>query len=140
MSWSLVGVKRLTLSLPRSHYVILLTVSRMICLCYEILIGHQLPISLLIFSLHSSQVWLILYWYCKENFCLGHSKELKDFVTSKLHRDNTLFIKHVNWSILISSFPDMDLLITSESRKVAISYKFSGIAGATIIMSLQMKN
>ena len=48
-------------------------------------------------------------------------------MTSELHRDNTLFIIHVNWSILISSFPDMDMLITSESRKVAISYKFSGM-------------
>ena len=61
-------------------------------------------------------------------------------MTSELHRDNMLFIKHVNWSVFISSFPDMDMLITSESRKFAISYKFSGIAGATIIMSVQMKN
>ena len=61
-------------------------------------------------------------------------------MTSELHRDNTLFIIHVNWSILISSFPDKDMLITSESRKVAISCKFSGIAGATIILSLRMKN
>lgn len=61
-------------------------------------------------------------------------------MTSELHRDNTLFIKHVNWSILISSFLDMDMLITSESRKVAISYKFSRIVGVTIILSLQMKN
>lgn len=61
-------------------------------------------------------------------------------MTSEFHRDNTLFIKHVNWSILISSFLDMDMLITSESRKVAISYKFSGIVGVTIILSLQMKN
>ena len=25
------------------------------------------------FSLFSSLIWLILYWYCKEKFCLGHS-------------------------------------------------------------------
>ena len=61
-------------------------------------------------------------------------------MTSELHRDNTLFIKHVNWSFLISSFLDMDMLITSKSRKVSISCKFSGIAGTTIILSLQMKN
>ena len=29
------------------------------------------------FSLFSSLSWLILYWYCKEKFCLGHSRELK---------------------------------------------------------------
>ena len=28
-----------------------------------------------IFSLFSSLVCLILYWYCKEKFCLGHSRE-----------------------------------------------------------------
>ena len=31
----------------------------------------------LYFSLFSSPVWLILYGYCKEKFCLGHSWELK---------------------------------------------------------------
>ena len=29
------------------------------------------------FSLFSSLSWLILYWYCEEQFCLGHSRELK---------------------------------------------------------------
>ena len=29
------------------------------------------------FYLVSSLIWLILYWYCKEKFCLGHSWELK---------------------------------------------------------------
>ena len=29
------------------------------------------------YYLVSSLIWLILYWYCKEKFCLGHSWELK---------------------------------------------------------------
>ena len=29
------------------------------------------------FSLFSSLIWLILYWYCKEKFSLGHSREFK---------------------------------------------------------------
>ena len=42
------------------------------------LVLDQLIISKFYFSLFSSRIWLILYWYCKEKFCLGHSWELKD--------------------------------------------------------------
>ena len=31
----------------------------------------------MIFFLFSSLIWLILYWYCKEKFSLGHSWEFK---------------------------------------------------------------
>ena len=43
----------------------------------ENLASDQLIIPKLIFSLFSALIWLILYWYCKEKFCLGHSWELK---------------------------------------------------------------
>ena len=43
----------------------------------ENLVLDQLIIPKLIFSLFSSLVCLILYWYCKEKFFLGHSCELK---------------------------------------------------------------
>ena len=43
----------------------------------ENLVSDQLIIPKLIFSLSSSLIWLILYQYCKEKFCLGHSWELK---------------------------------------------------------------
>ena len=43
----------------------------------ENFVSNQLTIPKLIFSLFSSLIWLILYWYCKEKFCLGHSWELK---------------------------------------------------------------
>ena len=43
----------------------------------ENLVVDQLIILKFIFSLFSSLTWLILYWYCKEKFCLGHSWELK---------------------------------------------------------------
>ena len=41
------------------------------------LVLDQLIISFWIFSLISPLVCLVLHWYCKENFCLGHSWELK---------------------------------------------------------------
>ena len=42
----------------------------------ENLVLDQL-ISNLYFSLFSSFVCLMLYWYCKEKFCLSHTWELK---------------------------------------------------------------
>ena len=41
------------------------------------LVLDQLIIPKLIFSLFSSLIWLILYWYCKEKFFLNHSWEFK---------------------------------------------------------------
>ena len=43
----------------------------------ENLLLDQLIIPNWYFSLFSSLACLILYWYCKEKFCLGHSWELK---------------------------------------------------------------
>ena len=43
----------------------------------ENLVLDQVIIPKLTFSLFSLLIWLILYWYCKEKFCLGHSWELK---------------------------------------------------------------
>ena len=43
----------------------------------ENLVLDQLVTPYWYFSLFSSLIWLILYWYCKEKFCLGHSCELK---------------------------------------------------------------
>ena len=43
----------------------------------ESLVLDQLIIPKLIFSLFSSLIWLIFYWYCEEKFCLGHSWALK---------------------------------------------------------------
>ena len=43
----------------------------------ENLVLDKPVIPLLIFSLFSSLVCLILYWHCKEKFCLDHSWELK---------------------------------------------------------------
>ena len=37
----------------------------------------QLIIPKLMFFLFSSLIWLLLYGYCKEKFCLGHSWEFK---------------------------------------------------------------
>ena len=46
-----------------------------------------------IFPLFSSLIWLILYWYCKEKFCLGHSWELKG--QREWHQLNGMWI-HAN--------------------------------------------
>ena len=43
----------------------------------ENLVLDQVIIPKLTFSLVSLLICLILYWYCKEKFCLGHSWELK---------------------------------------------------------------
>ena len=64
---------------PKISLVILLTV------CYTVLVMLVWRIWYWInllspnwyFSLFSSLVCLILYWYCEEIFCLGHSWELK---------------------------------------------------------------
>ena len=47
------------------------------------------------FSFFSSLVWLTLYWYCKEKFCLGHSWELKGEgkKSSWMHQKLSLKIK-----------------------------------------------
>ena len=62
---------------PKISLVILLAVSHavLVMLVWRIWYWiHFIPLTD-IFSLFSSLVCLILYWYCKEKFCLGHSCE-----------------------------------------------------------------
>ena len=63
---------------PKISLVILLTVCGVILvmLVREFGIGSTFN-PLRFFSLFLSLICLILYWYCKEKFCLGHSWELK---------------------------------------------------------------
>ena len=51
----------------------------------ENLVLDQLMIPQLIFSLFPLLFCLILYWYCKEKFCLGHSWELKGWRDLNIH-------------------------------------------------------
>ena len=77
--------------LSKISLVILLTSAIEFLRCYfwEFDTGSTRKSSNLYFSLFSSPVWLILYWYCidivlilylycEEKFCLGHSWGLKD--------------------------------------------------------------
>ena len=65
--------------IPKISLVILLTVCQtiLIMLVWRIWYWINLFTSDWYFSLFSSLIWLILRWYCKEKFCLGHSWELK---------------------------------------------------------------
>ena len=82
----------------------------------ESLVLDQRRTSWLVFLLFSSLLRLILYWYCKEKFCLDHSWEFKAYTWDHLARfryptDLTvrIFIKkntvHMNgWSRCKSKF------------------------------------
>ena len=69
-------IKWLILSTPRSR-VILLTVCHTILKTLVRRIWYSSPILWLIFFFILITYLLILYWYCKEKFCLGHWWELK---------------------------------------------------------------
>ena len=57
------------------NFVILLTVNHTVPVMLVQRIWYRISYSSpnWYFSLFSSLIWLILYWYCKEKFCLGHS-------------------------------------------------------------------
>ena len=75
-TWVLFPVNPLT---PKISLVILFTVCHTVLVILVWRIWYWINLYSLnwYFSLFSSLVCLILYWYCKEKFCLGHSWELK---------------------------------------------------------------
>ena len=66
------------------------------------------------FPLLSSHVCLMLFWYCKEKFCLGHSWELTWLVTNQKFMSKPLMHWHVTSQNNLPRVPSLHQVMTTE--------------------------
>ena len=69
---------------------------------------------LIFFPLLSSHVCLMLFWYCKEKFCLGHSWELTWLVTNQKFMSKPLMHWHVTSQNNLPRVPSLHQAMTTE--------------------------